>query len=123
MSGKTISFKVTEQEVAKLDEIRAKLRAESIHTAARDLLVMALHSTTSSSSSDLKILALEATLLQLTSQAEQAITFTEKLGVYIGMLSELLLINLGNVSPEGAAETIKSIFESVFGEIEGGDNK
>jgi len=118
--SKTISFKLSDEEIQKLQKLLPSLRAESIHTAARDLVTLSLLSISPSSSSlpaeggNYKLLAIEADIHQVNRSLEQVIDLTERIALYISTTTELLLINVGDVSGEAASEAVRDLFNVAF---------
>lgn len=112
-----ISFKLPDEEVVKLEVIRAKLRTDSIHIACKVLVLMAIASVCNGSD-ETKFLSIEADLHQVISELQKSSDRTESLAAFVGCLAELLLINLGGISPEAAGAAVKELFEASFSEEE-----
>ncbi len=110
---KTVSYKLPDGEAEKLEAIQKILGAASIHAAAKSLMLLQIPD--SSSGRDVKLLELQADLHQIASELQSVVDSTEALAVFIGSLTELLLINLGNVSPEAAGEMVTDLYEASFG--------
>lgn len=113
-NSETISFKLSREPYLKLLEFQRLLNLQSHHIAAQKLLIMMLLQ--SDQSPQQELLEIRADVEHLIVEVERLTSYVASSVQFQASLSELLLVNLGNVTPEAASDAVAELFKTSFEE-------